>query len=290
MPQGALSTHPSGARRVLNDLFLWSAKLFWLIAEPGSLLLAMLLAGTALLFTPWRRLGRWVVAVAVAAITAIAVLPVGQLALKLIEDRFPPPPVLPDRIDGILVLGGVIDGYVIGKRGIPKSLVAAGSPRLDAFLMLSKRYPHARHVFTGGSITLIQGRDTEADVVRRIFARLGVDTTRIIWEDRSRNTWENARFSYDLLKPERGQTWLLITSGRHMPRAVGTFRKAGWTGIVPFPVDFATDYELREFEPQFRLGANLTDLSEAIREYIGLAVYFALGRSAALFPGPAAGE
>ena len=59
------------------------------------------------------------------------------------------------------------------------------------------------------------------------------------------------------------------------------------TGIVPFPVDFATDYELREFEPQFRLGANLTDLSEAVREYIGLAAYYALGRSAALFPGPA---
>jgi uncharacterized SAM-binding protein YcdF (DUF218 family) len=272
--------------RVLNDLFLWSAKLFWLLAEPGSLLLAVWLCGTVLLFTPWWRAGRVGVAVAAVATTAIAMLPVGQLALKPIEDRFPPPPVLPDRVDGILVLGGVIDGYVIGKRGIPKSLVAAGSPRLDAFLLLSKRYPHARHVFTGGSITLIQGRDTEADVVRRIFARLGVDTTRIIWEDRSRNTWENARYSFDLLKPEPGQTWLLITSGRHMPRAVGTFRQAGWTGIVPFPVDFATDYELREFDANFRLGANLTDLSEAVREYIGLAVYFALGRSSALFPGP----
>ena len=275
------------AGHLLNDLFLWSAKLFWFLAEPSSLLLALLLAGTALLFTPWRRLGRAAVCATALATAAIAMLPIGQFALKLLEDRFPPPAVLPDRIDGILVLGGVIDGYVIGKRGIPKSLVAAGSPRLDAFLLLSKRYPRARHVFTGGSISLIQGRDTEADVVRRIFARLGVDTTRIIWEDKSRNTWENARFSHDLLKPERGQTWLLITSGRHMPRAVATFRKAGWTGIVPFPVDFATDYELREFEPQFRLGANLTDLSEAVREYIGLAAYYALGRSAALFPGPA---
>ena len=152
--------------------------------------------------------------------------------------------------------------------------------------MLSKRYPHARHVFTGGSITLIQGRDTEADVVRRIFARLGVDTTRIIWEDRSRNTWENARFSHDMLRPEPGQTWILITSARHMPRAIGTFRKAGWGWLVPFPVDFATDYELGEFESQFRLGANLTDLSEAIREYVGLVAYRMMGRSNALLPAP----
>jgi uncharacterized SAM-binding protein YcdF (DUF218 family) len=270
----------------LTDLFLWGSKLFWFVAEPGSLLLAMWLLGTVLLFTPWFRLGRWAVLAAAAATTAIAMLPIGQMALKPLEDRFPPPAVLPDRVDGILVLGGVIDEYVIGKRGIPKSLVAAGSPRLDAFLMLAKRYPQARHVFTGGSITLIQGRDTEADVVRRIFARLGVDTTRIVWEDRSRNTWENALFSHALLKPEPEQRWLLVTSGRHMPRAIGTFRKAGWTGLVPFPVDYGTDYEISEFEPKFRLGANLTDLSEAIREYIGLVAYFVLGRSAALLPEP----
>jgi uncharacterized SAM-binding protein YcdF (DUF218 family) len=175
---------------------------------------------------------------------------------------------------------------VIGKRGIPKSLVAAGSPKLDAFLELARRYPASRHVFSGGSITLINKRDTEADVVRRIFARLGLDTTSIVWEDRSRNTWENAVYSHELLKPEPGQAWILITSARHMPRAVGAFRQAGWSGIVPFPVDFATDYELAEFEPTFRLGANLADLSEAVREYIGLAAYWFLGRTGELFPGP----
>jgi uncharacterized SAM-binding protein YcdF (DUF218 family) len=277
---------PTSVDPVVSEFLLWFSKLFWLVAEPGSLLLGLWLAGTLLLFTPWFRSGRLMVLLAASATTAIAMLPIGQLALKPIEDRFPPPITLPTRVDGILVLGGVIDEYVIGKRGIPKSLVAAGSPRLDAFLLVSKRYPQARHVFTGGSISLIQGRDTEADVVRRIFARLGVDTTRIVWEDRSRNTWENARFSHDLLKPEPGETWLLITSARHMPRAVGTFRKAGWSGIVPFPVDFGTDYELGEFTPQFRLGANLTDLSEAIREYIGLVAYHMMGRTSDLLPGP----
>lgn len=272
--------------RSVSEFLFWSSKAFWLVAEPGSLLLGLWLAGVGLLFTPWWRRGRLVVLVAAFGASAVALTPIGQIALKPIEDRFPPPAVLPSKVDGILVLGGVIDEYVIGKRGIPKSLAAAGSPKLDAFLELVKRYPHARHVFTGGSITLIHGRDTEADVVRRIFARLGVDTTRIVWEDRSRNTWENATFSHAMLKPEAGQTWLLITAARHMPRAVGTFRKAGWTGIVPFPVDFATDYELGEFEPLFRLGANLTDLSEAVREYIGLTAYYLLGRTTAWLPGP----
>jgi uncharacterized SAM-binding protein YcdF (DUF218 family) len=270
----------------LSELVFVASKLFWLVAEPGSLLLSLWLAGTVLLFTPWLRAGRLLVLLAALATTAIALLPVGQLALKPIEDRFPPLAAFPAKVDGIIVLGGVVDDYVIGKRGIPKSLVAAGSPKLDAFLELARRYPAARHVFSGGSITLINNRDTEADVVRRIFARLGLDTTAIVFEDQSRNTWENAVLSYGLLRPEPGQTWILITSARHMPRAVGAFRRAGWTGIIPFPVDFGTDYELAEFEPVFKLGANLADLSDAVREWIGLAAYWMLGRTSAPFPGP----
>jgi hypothetical protein len=155
------------------------------------------------------------------------------------------------------------------------------------FVELARRYPMARHVFTGGSIDLIDGRDTEADVVRRIFARIGLDTTRIIFEDKSRNTFENARLSLEMIKPEPEETWLLITSARHMPRAVGTFRKAGWPNLVPYPIDFATDPD-RPFDSQFRLGYNLNYLSEAIREYMGLGYYWYLKRTDALFPGPEA--
>ena len=166
--------------------------------------------------------------VACVVTTAIAMLPIGQWALKPIEDRFPPLHSLPPRVDGIIVLGGVIDDYVIGKRGVPRSLAAAGSPRLDAFLELARRYPMARHVFTGGSIELINGRDTEADVVRRIFARLGLDTTR----DRLRGPLAQhlGERALQLRAAEAGaeEQWILITSARHMPRAMGSFRKAGW--------------------------------------------------------------
>jgi uncharacterized SAM-binding protein YcdF (DUF218 family) len=267
------------------DVLLPISKLFWLVAEPSSFLFACWLVGAALLWSPWFRAGRVLVSTAALVTLAIATLPLGQWALRPLEDRFSPPVTLPSRVDGIIVLGGVIDDYVIGKRGIPRSLAATGSPRLDAFLELSRRYPMARHVFTGGSIALINGRDTEADIVRRIFARIGVDTTRILFEDRSRNTLENARLSHELLKPEPEQQWILITSARHMPRAVGTFRHAGWRNLIPFPVDYATDHET-QFQPQFGLGANLQFLSEAVREYIGLVVYYSLGRMPVLFPKP----
>lgn len=268
------------------DPYLVLSKLFWLVAEPSSFLLTLWLAGTVLLWTPWIRFGRWVVALAALVTLANAMLPIGQWALKPIEDRFPPLVNLPPRVDGIIVLGGVVDESVIGRRGLPRSLAAAGSPRLDAFLELARRYPMARHVFTGGSIELINDRDTEADVVRRIFARLGLDTTRIIFEDRSRNTWENANYSYELIKPQPEELWILITSARHMPRAIGAFRQAGWKNVLAFPIDYLTGENEPQFQPSFGLGVNLDVLGEAIREYIGLVVYRHFGRTPELFPGP----
>lgn len=260
------------------------SKLVWWLIEPRNSLLLLLLLGTAVLFTRWWRAGRSVIVLTLVVVLLAAALPLGEWLLRPIESRFPPVVVLPERVDGILVLGGVVDDYVIGKRGVPRSLSAAGSPRLDAFLELSKRYPNARHVFTGGSIQLINDRDTEADVVRRIFARLGLDTTRIVFEDRSRNTWENAVYSHELIKPVPEEKWLMITSARHMPRAVGVFRKVGWT-VIPFPVDFVTDEEIK-IEPQFGLGLGLNFLSEALREWIGLVAYYWMGRTTELFPQP----
>jgi hypothetical protein len=73
-----------------------------------------------------------------------------------------------------------------------------------------------------------------------------------------------------------------------MPRAVGVFRRVGWHNLIPFPVDFATDEQttLENFQGEFKLGANLQVLSEAIREYIGLVAYYYLGRTTSLLPGP----
>lgn len=265
------------------DIWFIASKVFWAVADPTVALLWLWVIGCVLLFTPWRRWGRLSVVFACLVTLACALTPIGQWALRPLEDRFPPLVTMPTQVDGIIVLGGVVDEFVIGKRGVPRSLYAAGSPRLDAFLELARRYPQARHVFTGGSIELINERDTEADIVRRIFARLGLDTTRIIFEDQSRNTWENAVFSFQRLRPEPEERWIIITSARHMPRAIGTFRRAGWRNLIPFPVDFATDPEIA-FQPEFKLGANLQTLSEAIREYIGLIAYYWLGRTDALLP------
>src|SRR5690606_15779763 len=114
---------------------------------------------------------------------------------------------------------------------------------------------------------------------------LGVAAERLTLENRSRNTHENAVFTRELLAPESGEVWLLVTSAFHMPRAVGLFRKAGFP-VVPWPVDYRTSGE--EGVGLFRDNAAdaLQATTTAIREWIGLAAYYLSGRIDDVLPGP----
>jgi uncharacterized SAM-binding protein YcdF (DUF218 family) len=71
-----------------------------------------------------------------------------------------------------------------------------------------------------------------------IWRSLGVRRARSCWRNGRATQSENAIFTRDLVQPQPGQTWVLVTSAWHMPRAVETFERNGWTGLVPWPVDF----------------------------------------------------
>ena len=120
---------------------------------------------------------------------------------------------------------------------------------------------------------------------RELFVSMGVVPQRILLEKHSSNTFENAKFSKLLVQPKSGQTWLLITSAYHMPRAVSSFRKIGFP-VLPWPVDYRTTPS-QSFTSIFYTpsdGLRLLDL--AVKEYVGMFGYLITGRSSELFPSP----
>ena len=112
--------------------------------------------------------------------------------------------------------------------------------RLTVVAELARRYPNARIVFSGGSGALLLDEGNEAESRRcGCWKASGLRRARILLDDRSRNTVENALFSKAIAQPKAGERWLLVTSAYHMPRSVGVFRKAGFP-VEAFPVDWRT--------------------------------------------------
>ena len=263
-------------------MFFELSKILWWFVDPANLLVAALIVGPGLLWTARRRIGVVIVSLTMAVAVAVAALPIGDWMMRTLENRFPSPRTLPAKIDGIVALGGVVDPWISKARG--QVSLGGTVERLSEFAALARRYPDAKLVFTGGSGRLLSQELKEATLARPFLELLGLDPSRLILEDQSRNTYENAVLSRDLVNPKPEEVWVLITSAIHMPRAVGCFRIAGWT-VIPYPVDFHYEGD-EDFGVSFNLHVGLAKLSGATREWLGLASYWMMGRSEALFPEP----
>ncbi len=257
------------------------SKVLWPLLAPANFLVLLLVTGLGALALGRRRGGFLLVGAATAALAALTVLPVWAWVLTPLEARFPQP-AWPETVDGVIVLGGSVD--TSASAAWKHATVNHAADRLVEFAWLARRYPEAKLVFTGGSGSLSQPDQLEAPVARAVLERMGAPVGRMVFEDRSRNTFENALFTKELMKPKPGETWVLVTSAYHMPRSVGIFRKAGWP-VLPDPVGYYTGLDDgSQFGPN--LAKDLYILDDAIHEWAGLLSYYLLGRTDAPFPGP----
>lgn len=258
------------------------SKFFWLVAQPLNTIVLLLIAGLALRAARRARAGLLVLDAGVLYLLLAAILPVGQLLLLPLEDRFAKPASLPEAVDGIIVLGGAVSIDLSSARGE----VALGEPaeRVTTMVALARRYPQARLVYSGGNAEFLRTpRGTEAEMMRAFLRDQGVADAQVVLEDRSRTTWENVLYAKELVEPKASERWLLVTSASHMPRAMGIFRKRGWA-VIPFPVDYRTEGRI-DFG-NLALVARLNELDLGLKEWVGLVAYYALGRTTSLFPGP----
>lgn len=175
---------------------------------------ALLIFG--LLQRRWRRLGLGLSGIVVLVLVFVAVGwgPVSYALLRNLETRHPPMSPAADIQDysGMLVLGGV------------------SAKRRAAALELMRQHPDTPVLFTGRGVEVLPPDNP----------KLAQSAARMLYASTSTNTYEDAIDSAALPGVFVAQPWLLITSAVHMPRAMATFRKAGWN-VTPYPVDYNTD-------------------------------------------------
>ena len=257
-------------------MFFYASKIIWFFIQPSTLLLLLFLFGLFLYFRGRTKSGIRILTAAVAIYAVVGLSPLANTLLLSLESRYAKPNIEDvSNIDGIIVLGGVIDALV--SAGHEEIALNEAAERLTEAAALAYRFPNARIVMSGGDGALIYRSVDEANIAERFFTRLGVDPSRILLETGSHNTWQNAIYTKKLVAPRPGERWLLVTSAFHMWRAMGCFRAAEFD-VIPWPVDFRTrgPEDLMRFSPRPSTAWRRIDLVS--KEWVGLIAYYLTGR------------
>ncbi len=254
------------------QVFFISKLVDYLFLPPGTFIILLILAYVFFRMKKTRLFQVFLV-VSIVLLYLASIEPVKDALLFPLENRYPPyhvvstGPGTPRKAGYICILGGGISVSSPEEGG-------RGSPSGGAL----KRMVYGRRIaaetglpviLAGGIVFRNSGSMPEADVMKGFLIALGMDETRLLTEDRSRNTWENAVFVKERYQPD---TIILVTSAFHMPRSVYAFSMQG-IDCIPAPTDYRTNrgpYSIRSFLPT--MGA-LEGVHTALKEYIGLLYY-----------------
>jgi uncharacterized SAM-binding protein YcdF (DUF218 family) len=249
------------------------------LIRADTVLILTLLACCAFFYWGRERWGRRLLWFSTIMLLVFSIFPLGDLLMGPLERSFPANPPLSD-VNGIVVLGGAEREWESAYWGQP--LTSEAGERYIGAIHLANRFPTAKVIFAGGFGWPPDSPATEAQVAAKIFSGAGIPENRVLLEDKSRNTFENARNAMAIAGPPEQGPWVLITSAGHMPRALGSFCAAGWRNIVPWPTDFQT----ADFADHigWNLFGNLFVFSSALKEWVGLVGYRILGRTDSILP------
>ena len=152
-------------------------------------------------------------------------------------------------------------------------------------IALARRYPAAKLALVGGEGGFVPVGLAEYRATLGFAVDAGIAPSRVLIEERSRSTHENAIYAKEMIRPAPGETWVLVTSAYHMPRAVASFDAVGWP-VIPYPVDYKIDPGTG-LRPNFSLLDGLSTSTSAGKEWAGLVGYRLMGWTRKFFPAPA---
>lgn len=179
---------------------------------------------------------------------------------------------LEDDYDIAVVLGGTTD---VDREPNDRLFFHKGADRVTHAVNLYHAGKVRKVLFTGGNARLFEDPKRDNSPIFDFYVMCGVKPEDIIIESASRNTHENAVFVKQLLEKNRAKgKAILITSGFHMRRAEGCFRKVG-IDVTGFSTDFYSTL------PKDRIGfdgfipspAVLNNWNFLIKEWIGYVAY-----------------
>lgn len=256
-------------------MFIILSKLLPILLYPVSLACFLLIAA---LLLKRRRRSRQLVLIALALLWLGGNRYVAGEVVQSLEWRYLPPAEIP-RAEAIVILGGGTSPAEYPRATVE---VDGAGDRVIYGARLYRESAAPLVVVTGGRLPWSNSESSGADSMTQFLLFMGVPQEAILLERESDNTYENAVFTKALLEKQGINRILLVTSAMHMPRSVLVFEKQGFE-VIPAPTDYqatisSVEKPFSETWPDLILGLfpsadNLNELTLALKEYLGLAVY-----------------
>jgi uncharacterized SAM-binding protein YcdF (DUF218 family) len=196
-------------------------------------------------------------------------IPLSNFLLSKIEDYIQSSKYPVQQLTGVIVLGGSFNSGLQSKERNEVS-INSSAERLTKALEIYKKNPRLLILFSGFSRELKPQGWSESDMAKKFFLDQGVKLDNLIFENQSRSTFENIKYSKDIISNYKG-TWGLITSANHMPRSFFTFKKQGLI-LEPINVDYKTGTS-RMFWINFDISSGLRNWGTVLHELMGISYY-----------------
>jgi uncharacterized SAM-binding protein YcdF (DUF218 family) len=195
--------------------------------------------------------------------------PLNNFFLSKIEDYIQPSKYPIQQLTGLVVLGGSFEAGLESKER-NQVFLNSSAERLTKALEIYKKNPRILILFSGFSNSIKPEGWSESDMAKKFFLDQGVRVDNLILENQSRNTFENIKYSKDIITNYKG-TWGLVTSANHMPRSFFAFKKQGLI-LEPIHVDYKTGTS-RMFWINFDISLGLRNWNIVLHELIGISYY-----------------
>jgi uncharacterized SAM-binding protein YcdF (DUF218 family) len=231
---------------------------------PPTLFVVLIAAGL-LLRGDWRRFGRRLTWVSLAALILLGMPVVSYSLLLALETGLPVTPPADHPPQAIIVLGAEVIRAHQEKLGVRPGLLTLDRLRTAAALHRSTGLPI---LVTGGTT---QPNTEPVALVMEQSLRDDFQTPPRWVEAKSADTWENAHFSADILRAQGITSVYVVTHAWHMRRALLAFQGTGLTvTAAPTSLDDQLGPDLDDFLPR---AAGWQTGYFAIHEWIGYAWY-----------------
>ena len=227
-----------------------------------------------LLFTNFKKLTIFFAKLLLIIFLFFGYTPFSNFLLNKIEDSIKPSKYPAQQLTGVIILGGSFDLELESKER-NEVLLNSAAERLTKALEIYRKNPRLLILFSGASNKIKPIGWSESDMAKKFFLEQGVRSENLIFENQSRNTFENISYSKDIIKNNKG-TWGLITSASHMPRSYFAFKKQGLI-LEPIIADYRTGTS-SIFWINFDIKKGLENWNIILHEVVGIFYYKITGK------------